>query len=154
MPVVSGQVIDLHTLALGEHTLTVYARDSSYNQASDSVTFIVIATPFSLRASLDRLYAEGKISNWGNYVSLVKSLESFYRMLAKGNLFTARVMLEAFIQKVENQSGIHITPEAAALLVADARWVLDHLGEMSAAAFDLSSYTSPYKDVFLPISIH
>jgi hypothetical protein len=128
--------------------------DKAYNTASASVTFTVIATPFSLRASLDRLYAEGEISNWGNYVSLVKSLESFYRMLAKGNLFTARVMLEAFIQKVENQSGIHITPEAAALLVADAQWVLDHLGEMSAAAFDLSSYTSPYKDVFLPISIH
>jgi 2',3'-cyclic-nucleotide 2'-phosphodiesterase (5'-nucleotidase family) len=154
MPVVNGQVIDLHTLALGEHTLTVYAMDKAYNTASASVTFTVIATPFSLRTSLDRLYAEGEISNWGNYVSLVKSLESFYRMLAKGNLFTARVMLEAFIQKVENQSGIHITPEAAALLVADAHWVLDHLGELSAAAFDMSGYTSPYKDVFLPISIH
>jgi 2',3'-cyclic-nucleotide 2'-phosphodiesterase (5'-nucleotidase family) len=154
MPVVSGQVIDLHTLALGEHTLTVYARDSSYNQASASVTFTVIATPQSLMVSLDRLYAEGKISNWGNYVSLVKSLESFYRALAKGNLFTARVLLEAFIQKVENQSGIHITPEAAALLIADARWVLDHLGELSVASFDMSGYTSPYKDVFLPMSIH
>jgi 2',3'-cyclic-nucleotide 2'-phosphodiesterase (5'-nucleotidase family) len=95
--------------------------------------FVSDATPESLEALLQELYYQGAISNWGNFVSLLKSLRSFRSALERGNLNSAKAILEAFIQKVENQSGIHIKPAAAALLVANAKWVLAHLEQYIAA---------------------
>ena len=45
VPVENGEEIDLATLSLGEHTLTVYAEDRANNEASASVTFTVVAAP-------------------------------------------------------------------------------------------------------------
>ncbi len=126
-PVTNGQVIDLLTLALGDHTLTVYAIDNSDNQSSASVTFSVIATLPSLRADLSRFYAEGKIDNRGVYNSLMMKLIQAENAIAKGKYQNARNLLKAFISEVQAQSGKHITPEAAAILIADANWVLSGL---------------------------
>ena len=45
VPVENGEEIDLATLSLGEHTLTVYAEDKANNEASATVTFTVVAAP-------------------------------------------------------------------------------------------------------------
>jgi 2',3'-cyclic-nucleotide 2'-phosphodiesterase (5'-nucleotidase family) len=126
-PVTSGQVIDLHTLALGNHTLTVYAVDKAGNQASQTVTFSVSATIKSLMTSVNRLYDEGKIDNRGIRNALLAQLRIAQAALDKGHIKLATLTMRAFIASVQAQCGKHITPDAATLLIADARWVISRL---------------------------
>jgi len=130
--VTDGQVIDLFTLALGNHTLTVYAMDVATNQSSLSVTFTVIATPESLMEAVWRLYNEGKIDNAGIRNSLLMKLNAFQAALTRDQVGTAENILNAFINELMAQSGQHITTEAATLLITDAQWVLAHLTGYSA----------------------
>lgn len=124
VPVVSGQVIDLYTLAFGSHTLTVYAVDKAYNQTSASVTFSVTATVQSLKASVERFYSEGKINDATIYQSLMDKLTA----AAKSKKASTTInLLNAFINQVKAQSGKHITADAAKLLIADAQYVIAHL---------------------------
>ena len=125
--VTTGQEIDLLTLSLGEHTLTVYAMDNAYNQSTLSVTFTVTATSQSLVSAVNRFTSEGKIDNSGIQNSLLKKLENAQKDIDKGKLDTAINKLQAFITEVQAQSGKHITEDAANLLIADTQWVIDHL---------------------------
>jgi len=122
--VADGQVIDLHTLALGEHVLTVSAIDYAGNTSARSVEFTVKATLHSLTSSVHRLYKEGKIDNKKVYLDLMDKLK--FAAWSK-NPHITKYLLNAFISKVQAESGNHITEEAADLLVADAQWVVDHM---------------------------
>lgn len=124
-PVTNGQVIDLYWLSLGSHTLTVYAMDKAYNQSSASVSFSVYATISSMKSGLIRLFQEGKIDNLGIFTSLLYKLTSAQRALDKGMWWTAINILNAFISDVQAQSGVHITPQAASNLIAEAKSVID-----------------------------
>lgn len=126
-PVENGQVIDLYTLALGSHTLTVYAMDKAYNQASQSVTFSVTATLPSLFTGINRLYDEGKIDSAGVRTSLTQKLMAVQSSLDRGNTKAALQALLAFINEVQAQSGKHIQPEAASWLLADANWIINQI---------------------------
>lgn len=121
---VDGQVIDLYTLSLGEHTLTVYAMDNAYNSSSMSVTFSVGATISSLKDSLDRFYAEGKISSEDVYMGLMDKLMAALKAKRPG---TAVNILNAFISQVNAQAGKSITMDAAELLLMDVQWVIENL---------------------------
>ena len=121
------QMVDLYTLSLGEHTLTVKAVDNVGNKASTSVTFSVNATVPSISAGVIRFLAERKIDNVGISVSLLKKLANAQVSLHKGNTQAAIKQLEAFISEVQAQSGKHIKADAATLLITDARWVIAHL---------------------------
>lgn len=122
----SGDVVDLHTLTLGNHTLTVTATDFYDNSTTQSVTFNVIATVQSLKASVNRLYAEGKIDRADIRDSLLDKLNTAQAYLNKGNIKAAINALNAFINQVKAQSGKHITKDAAAMLIIDAKWVIAH----------------------------
>jgi 2',3'-cyclic-nucleotide 2'-phosphodiesterase (5'-nucleotidase family) len=123
-PMVHGQVIDLHTLSLGYHTLTVVAADFYGNSATKSVTFHVTATIQSLMTSVKRLYNEGKIDAWDVYQGLMDQLMA----AAKSKKVETTInILNAFINLAQAQSGKHITTDAANLLITDAQWVIDHL---------------------------
>jgi soluble cytochrome b562 len=126
VPVTNGQVIDLYTLSLGNHTLTVYAIDKAYNQSGKSATFSVTATVQSMVASVNRFFSEGKIDNAGIRSSLLDKLNTAQTYLNKGNLTAAKSALQTFINAVKAQSGKHITKQAADLLIADAQWVIAH----------------------------
>lgn len=127
MPVMNGQTIDLLTLSLGDHTLTVYAMDKAYNQSELSVTFSITATVDSLVASVNRLASEGKIADNGVLKSLLQKLQSVQDSLKKGQTTAAINKLTAFINEVRAQSGNKIDTEAASLLIMDAQWVMDNL---------------------------
>lgn len=124
MPVINGQVIDLFTLALGEHTLTVTATDFYGNSTMASVTFYVTTDIHSLGDSITRFYEEGEIDNQGIYQALLAKLAA---ALKAKKVNTTLNILEALIHLVEAQSGIHITTEAADLLLAEIYYVMDHL---------------------------
>jgi 2',3'-cyclic-nucleotide 2'-phosphodiesterase (5'-nucleotidase family) len=123
-PVTSGQVIDLHPLALGNHTLTANAMDKAYNSSMQSVTFSVTATVQSLKASVTRFFTEGKITKADIRNSLLDKLNSAQTALNQGDVKAAKNALQAFINAVNAQSGKAITKSAANLLITDAKWVI------------------------------
>jgi hypothetical protein len=123
-PVTDGQVIDLHVLALGEHTFTVYAMDKAGNATSITVTFTVTATIQSLMTSVERFYADGQIDNRDVYKGLMDKLMAAYK---SKKVSTTINILQAFINQVQAQSGKHITTNAAQLLLQDAAYVIEQL---------------------------
>jgi hypothetical protein len=125
--VINGQVIDLYTLLLGDHTLKVVADDFYGNTSTQSVTFKVTATIQSLIAGVNRFYSEGKIDNAGVRNSLVQKLNYAQAALDRGNYVAAVNQLGAFINELLAQSGKHVTAKAATLLTIDAIWVIFHL---------------------------
>jgi hypothetical protein len=125
--VTNGQKIDLLTLTLESHTLTVTATDFYGNATSQSVTFQVIATVPSLKATVNRYYDEGMIDNAGIRDSLLDTLNSAQTYLDAGNTKAAKNSLNAFVKQVKALSGKHITTAAAGLLIADAQYVIAKL---------------------------
>jgi hypothetical protein len=121
--VTNGQKIDLYTLSLGSHRLEVTATDYYGNAATTGVDFKVIATVQSLKAGVDRFYAEGKITSRDVYKGLVDKLNAAAK--AKDPA-TRNNILTAFINMVNAQKGKAISMDAANLLIADAQWVMQH----------------------------
>ena len=126
-PVVTGQVIDLLTLTAGNHKLTVNAVDKATNASTASVTFSVEVSVMSLKGSVDRFYAEGKITKATVRDSLLAQLTAAQASINAGNKKQATSQLNAFISLVKAQSGKSITTTAANLLITDARYVIAHL---------------------------
>ncbi|MBP1702808.1 MAG: Ig domain protein group 2 domain protein, partial [Chloroflexi bacterium] len=126
MEVMDGDVIDLYTLSLGEHTLTVYAVDKAGNEATASVTFTIIANAESLEMAVWRFYNEGEIDNEGVRDSLLAKIEAIQAAIERGgHPIPSLKVLKAFINEVMAQSGKHITEEAAYLLIMDAKYIFD-----------------------------
>jgi 2',3'-cyclic-nucleotide 2'-phosphodiesterase (5'-nucleotidase family) len=125
--VTNGQLIDLHTLSLGDHTLTVVAADFYGNTSTKSVTFSVTATVQSLMTSVNRFYTERKIDNKGIRISLLSELNVAQFFLNRGQVKVANVLLGAFIFEVKAQKGKHIQAAAADLLITDANYIINAL---------------------------
>ncbi len=123
MPLEDMTEIDMLTLSLGSHTLTVYAEDRASNMSSASVTFSVETSLLSLMESLERFYMEGKIDNEGIYNSMMVKLAA--GMKAKNDK-TMLNILNALVNELEAQSGHHITEDAANLLLSDIHWLIEH----------------------------
>jgi 2',3'-cyclic-nucleotide 2'-phosphodiesterase/3'-nucleotidase len=124
VPVTSGETIDLYSLALGEHLLTVNAVDRAGNPSSATVVFTVSATVDSLMVSVELFYANGSISSPAVYMGMLKQLRN---IAATTNPSTVISKLRSFIFQVQVvRKKNAITAEAAALLIADAQWVIDH----------------------------
>jgi hypothetical protein len=104
----------------------VYALDKAGNQSSKSVTFKVVATVQSLKASVNRLYSEGKITKKDVYQGLIDKLNAAQKALNAGSVKEAKNILNAFINLVKAQTGKGITKEAADLLIKDAQWVIKY----------------------------
>ena len=74
-----------------------------------------------------RFYDEGKIDNDDVYNALMAKLQAIQASVdRKGKQNSAANVLQAFINQVMAQSGQHIDPAAAELLIADAQWILTH----------------------------
>lgn len=123
-PVASGQKVDLYSLSLGSHTLTVTAADYYSNTSTKSVTFNVTATVQSLVVSVNRFFQEGKIDNAGIRNSLLSQLDTAQAYLNQGMTKQAVNALNAFMNHIQAQSGKHINKDAANLLLTDAKWVI------------------------------
>lgn len=81
-----------------------------------------------LETKIEELGLEGEIDNQGIVKSLIAKLNTVQKLVDKGRMDGAKKMLEkAFIQQVRNLSGIHITPEAADILIKSAEYILSHL---------------------------
>jgi hypothetical protein len=123
-PVVNKQKIDLHTLAVGDHTLVVTAVDYAGNTATKSVTFKVVVTIQSLKSSVEHFYRDGSIDSRTVYNYLMGSLAGAERKHKPADVIHS---LNSFIAKVQQQSGTHIKTEAANQLIEEAQWLINDL---------------------------
>ncbi len=122
----SGQMINLlTTLPLGQNTFAITATDKVNNMSSASVTFTIIVTPQSIIADVNQLQAGGAISA-NIAAALLAKLNNALKARNAGHCGTAANIYSAFINQVMAQTGKGITPAAAAILIADAQYLIAH----------------------------
>lgn len=80
-----------------------------------------------LKTEIEELGSEGEISNQGIVNSLIAKLNVAQKLIDDGKVDQAKNILSSFISQVQNLSGIHITPEAADILIKSAEYILSHL---------------------------
>ena len=81
-----------------------------------------------LKTEIEKCWSEGEIDNQGIVNSLIVKLNVAQKLVDKGNIDEAKSILEDdFISQVQNLSGIHITPEAADILIKSAEYILSQL---------------------------
>jgi len=122
-----GQAIHLLTeLALGPHVFSIAATDIEGNASSASVTFTIIVTAASIQEDVSQFVALGAITPSSAGQLLLGKLAAAAAARARGNCGAANNQYEAFINAVRAQTGRGINPTAAAILIADARFLIAH----------------------------
>ena len=80
-----------------------------------------------LKIEIEELGLQDEIGNQGIVTSLLAKLNVAQKLIDNGKIDQAKTILEAFISQVQNLLGIHITPEAADILIESAEYILSHL---------------------------
>ena len=135
----SGQVINLLTeLTVGSHTLVVTAVDNAVenavgdpannvgNSISTSVPFTVVVSPDSIKSDIAQFAATEAFHSTSLETWLLGKLDAASAARASGNCKKAGNLYNAFIHKLQAQSGKGISPTAAATLIADAQYLIAH----------------------------
>jgi len=128
--VTNGQTFDIIFLAPGSHEIMVTARDWAGWVTTETHPIEVDATIESLMCAKHRLYDMSWIYGpgaQGIVNSLDATLEAAQRALGRGQPHVAVNKLNALIQEVEAQTGRHITPEGAEILIRGAEYVIERL---------------------------
>ena len=121
----SGQAIPLLTsLALGPNTFAINSTDNVGNHSSQSITFTIIVTAQSMIDDINQFVDSGAVTTNGS--SLMQKLNNALDSRARGKCGPAGNQYDAFINEVQAQTGKTITPVAAAILIADARYLITH----------------------------
>jgi hypothetical protein len=122
----SGQAIPLLTeLALGDHVFTVEAADDAGNTSTASVTFSIIVTPDSIEEDVGQFLGLGDIRP-ALANSLLAKLRAAAAARARGNCTAAGSIYGAFVNELQAQSGKGVDAAAAAILIADAEYLIAH----------------------------
>ena len=124
---VSGRGINLLTeMALGTHTFTISSVDNLGNAGMKSVTFSIIVTPDSIEGDVTQSLQNGAIKNAGEANSLLAKLNSAAAARTRGQCSVAANIYQAFINELQAQSGTGVTAAAAAIMIADADYLIAH----------------------------
>jgi FIMAH domain len=124
----SGQIIQALTeLSLGTHVFAINASDNLLNSGGKIVTFEVVVTPESIKEDVNFFLAQGDIKNNGLANSLLAKLNSAANAIERGQGHTAINVYEAFINELNAQSGKGVDATAAAIMIADAQYLIAHV---------------------------
>ena len=80
-----------------------------------------------LKAEIEELGSDGEIDNPGVVTSLLAKLNAAKMLIDDGKIDQAKIILKSFIRQVQNLTGIHITKDAAELLIESAEYILSNL---------------------------
>lgn len=123
----SGQVINLLLeLALGPHAFAVQSADRVTNSSNASVTFTIVVTAESIKEDVNIFTSFGKIKDPGTQTSLLATLTSAAAARARGNCTQAASLYQSFIRQLQAQSGKNVDADAAAIMIADAQFLISH----------------------------
>jgi len=125
--VANRQNISMLTLTLGTHSFVLTGADVAGNSRSQNITFTVVATIDSTIASVNMFAGQRKIDDSNTVKTLLAKLNDAKQAAQKGNRTAAINKLLEFIDLVRAQSGRHIAPDVAQILVADAQYVIGTL---------------------------
>ena len=126
-PVAPKQIVHLLTaLSLGTHTFTVDSVDNVNNTGTKSETFSVIVTADSIEDDVTQFLSSGAIKNNGQANSLLANLNAAAAARTRGQCSTAANIYQAFISKLQAQSGKGVDATAAAIMIADAQHLVAH----------------------------
>jgi hypothetical protein len=100
--------------------------DNVGNSGTAAVTFSIIVTPESIEADVAQFLAAGKIKNGGIANSLVAKLNSAANARTGGNCDKASQHYDVFIHEVQVQAGNGVEAAAAAIMIADAQYLIAH----------------------------
>lgn len=80
-----------------------------------------------LKTKIEEFGLEGEIDNQGVVKSLIAKLDAAQKLIDKGKIDEAKMVLEDFIMQVQELSGIRITVEAADILIKSAEYIISHV---------------------------
>jgi hypothetical protein len=121
----SGQAIQLLTeLSIGRHTFAVDSVDNVGNRGTQSVTFSIVVTADSIKDDVSQFLDTNKITNGGLAKSLLGKLNAAAAARGRGECATASNQYDAFIHDLEAQAGKGIDVAAAAIMIADAQYLI------------------------------
>jgi len=89
--------------------------------------FPISTTIDELKTAVGELGSEGTIDNQGIVRSLIAKLDTAQKLIDKEKIDEAIMVLEDFVTQVQELSGIHITAEAADILIQSAEYIMSHL---------------------------
>ncbi|MEK7310311.1 MAG: hypothetical protein AAB038_05790 [Planctomycetota bacterium] len=115
--VLNNAQINATTLRLGENSFVVLAMNGAGLFAEKTVKFRVSVTADAIHGVIDRLYADGQITNRGIYNSLTKQIEAVENSINRGQPQAAVNQMGAMANHIEAQSGKAIEQNAASLLL-------------------------------------
>jgi hypothetical protein len=124
--VANGATIRLLTeLAVGTHTFNVHSVDNLNNAGTNSVTFSIVVTAASIITDVKYFRSIHAITQ-DEATSLLQKLNAAAAYRAKGDCKDANATYQAFINELLAQKGKKVTAQAAAILIADARYLIAH----------------------------
>lgn len=123
---INGLAFNLLNLTLGPHTFSITALDNVSNANTSSVTFTIVVTPESIKGDVTYFLQSGAIKNEGVADSLLAKLDAAAKAFAAGNCATADNIYQAFINELNAQSGKGVDATAAAIMIADAQYLMAH----------------------------
>jgi hypothetical protein len=85
-----------------------------------------IVTPESIEGDVTQFLQSGAIKNAGEATSLLSKLVVAAAARAAGNCSTAAKIYQAFINELNAQSGTGVDATAAAIMIADAQYLIAH----------------------------
>ena len=124
--VANGLTVKLLTeLTVGTHTFNVYSVDNINNAGTNSVTFSIVVTAQSIIADVKYFRSIGAITQ-DEATSLLSKLNSAAKARAKGDCPNAATIYTSFISELQAQSGKKVSAQAAAIMIADAQYLIAH----------------------------
>ena len=114
----------LTELPVGDAHFEIAANDNLGNASTTTVTFEVIVTPESIKEDVRYFLSVGDIKNKGLANSLLAKLNAAARAIERDQCPTAINIYNAFIHELNAQSGKGVDPTAAAIMIADAEYLI------------------------------
>jgi hypothetical protein len=115
----------LTELTLGTHTFNVNAEDNVGNADTSTVTFSIIVTAQSIKDEVRYFRSIGAITQ-DEATSLLQKLNAAAAYRLKHDCKDANITYHNFINELRAQTGKKVSPQAAAILIADAQYLIAH----------------------------